>query len=166
MGENLGTTYHFPSGQTAAGWHTYGMSWQPGSVHFYIDDPANIYARYTPASLSSLKGAVWPFDSGNGRFFILNLAVGGSWPGNPNRSTPFPAEMLVDYVRVYSYGNPVQAIAAPASRYKAWHDEVIDPGRHPLTRPAPADQDAVAGHPLPQGGEGWAFTQTLRAREE
>jgi beta-glucanase (GH16 family) len=111
MGENLGTTYHFPSGQTAAGWHTYGMSWQPGSVQFYIDDPANIYARYTPASLSSLKGAVWPFDSGNGRFFILNLAVGGSWPGNPNRSTPFPAEMLVDYVRVYSYGNP-----APASR--------------------------------------------------
>jgi beta-glucanase (GH16 family) len=112
VGENLGTTYHFPSGQTAAGWHTYGMSWQPGSVQFYIDDPANIYATYTPASLSSLKGAVWPFDSGNGRFFILNLAVGGSWPGNPNSSTPFPAEMLVDYVRVYSYGN---AAPAPSS---------------------------------------------------
>jgi beta-glucanase (GH16 family) len=113
--ENLGTRYSFPSGQTAAGWHTYGMIWQPRSVQFYIDGPANIYATYTPASLSSLKGAVWPFDSGNGRFFILNLAVGGSWPGKPNSSTPFPAEMLVDYVRVYSYGNPAQAIAARAS---------------------------------------------------
>jgi len=106
-GQNLGTTYHFPSGQTAADWHTYGMIWQPGSVQYYIDDPANIYATFTPASLTSLTEAAWPFDSGNAQFFILNLAVGGSWPGNPNGSTPFPSETLVDYVRVYAYGNPV-----------------------------------------------------------
>jgi beta-glucanase (GH16 family) len=105
-GENLGTKYNFPSGQTAAGWHTYGMIWQPGSVQYYIDDPGNIYATYTPASLNSLTGAVWPFDSGNAQFFILNLAVGGSWPGSPNSSTPFPSETLVDYVRVYALGNP------------------------------------------------------------
>jgi beta-glucanase (GH16 family) len=35
-------------------------------------------------------------------FLILNLAVGGSWPGAPNATTPFPAKMLVDWVRVYS----------------------------------------------------------------
>jgi beta-glucanase (GH16 family) len=105
-GQYLGTRYNFPSGQTAAGWHTYGMIWQPGSVQYYIDDPGNIYATYTPASLNSLTGAVWPFDSGNAQFFILNLAVGGSWPGSPNSTTPFPSETLVDYVRVYALSNP------------------------------------------------------------
>jgi hypothetical protein len=40
-------------------------------------------------------------------------------------------------------------------------DEVTDPGRDPLTRPAPADEDVVAVHPRPQGGEGWAFMQPL-----
>jgi beta-glucanase (GH16 family) len=73
-------------------------------VQYYIDDPANIYATYTPASLASLSGAVWPFDSGNAQFFIINLAVGGSWPGSPDNTTPFPSQALVDYVRVYSYG--------------------------------------------------------------
>jgi beta-glucanase (GH16 family) len=44
---------------------------------------------------------VWPFDSGPG-FIILNLAVGGDWPGSPDAGTPFPSQMLVDYVRVYT----------------------------------------------------------------
>jgi len=111
-GANLGTTYDFPSGQTAATWHSYGMIWQPGSIQYYIDDPTNIYATYTPASLNSLPGAVWPFDSGNAEFFIVNLAVGGSWPGPPNASTPFPSPTLVDYIRVYAYGSAAPAIAA------------------------------------------------------
>jgi beta-glucanase (GH16 family) len=101
----LATTFYFPSGQTAAGWHTYGMIWQRGSIQYYIDNPGNIYATYTPASLESLTGAEWPFDSGNGQFIIFDLAVGGDWPGPPNSSTPFPSEMLVDYVRVYALGD-------------------------------------------------------------
>ncbi len=55
-----------------------------------------------PSSVSGLSGAVWPFDAGQANFIILNLAVGGSWPGSPNSSTPFPAQMLVDYVRIYT----------------------------------------------------------------
>jgi beta-glucanase (GH16 family) len=101
-GSNLGTTYNFPANQTAAQWHTYGMIWAPGSVKYYIDDPTQPYATYTPASLTSLSGAVWPFDGGQGNFIILNLAIGGSWPGAPNSTTPFPSEMLVDYVRIYT----------------------------------------------------------------
>lgn len=100
-GSNLGTQYSFPSGQTAAGWHTYGMIWQKGSISYYIDDSTKPYATYTPSSVSGFSGAVWPFDSGP-QFLILNLAVGGSWPGSPNASTTFPAQMLVDYVRIYS----------------------------------------------------------------
>ncbi len=100
-GANLGTNYYFPSGQTAAGWHTYGMIWKPGSISYYVDNPASPYATYTPASLNSLSGAVWPFDTGPS-FLILNVAVGGSWPGSPNSTTPFPSQMVVDYVRIYT----------------------------------------------------------------
>jgi beta-glucanase (GH16 family) len=100
-GSNLGTIYDFPSGQNAAGWHTYGMIWQKGSVSYYIDDYTKPYATYTPSSIAGFTGAVWPFDAGP-QFLILNLAVGGSWPGSPNASTTFPAQMLVDYVRIYT----------------------------------------------------------------
>jgi len=98
----LGTKYSFPSGQTAGGWHTYGMIWSPGTVAYYIDDSAHPYVTFTTASLSGFSGAVWPFDGSQSNFILLNLAIGGDWPGAPNGTTPFPSEMLVDYVRIYS----------------------------------------------------------------
>jgi beta-glucanase (GH16 family) len=100
-GTGLGTQYNFPSGQTAAQWHTYDMVWSNGTVSYSID--GNTYANYTPSSLTPLNdGAVWPFDAGQANFIILNLAVGGDYPGSPDSSTPFPSEMLVDYVRIYT----------------------------------------------------------------
>jgi beta-glucanase (GH16 family) len=101
-GTGLGTVVNFPSGQTAAGWHTYGMIWSPGSVAYYIDNPAQPYITYTAANLKTLPSAVWPFDAGQSNFIILNLAVGGNWPGSPNSTTPFPSEFLIDYVRIYA----------------------------------------------------------------
>lgn len=101
-GSNIGGTYNFPSGQTAAQWHTYGMIWSPSSVKYYIDDPTHPYATFTPSSISGFSGATWPFDGGQSNFIIINLAIGGSWPGSPNGTTPFPSEMLVDYVRIYT----------------------------------------------------------------
>lgn len=100
-GTGLGKQYDFPTG-SAADWHTYGMIWAPGSVQYYIDNPSNVYASFTPASLSGLSGAVWPFDAGQSNFIILNLAIGGSWPGPPDQTTPFPSEMQVDYIRIYT----------------------------------------------------------------
>ena len=98
-GVPLGTVYALPSGRNvAAEFHTFGLLWSPGKVQYYVDDPAHPYATFTPADLP--KGAVWPFD--DGRYFVLlNLAVGGTWPGPPTASTASPLEMLVDYVRVY-----------------------------------------------------------------
>lgn len=85
--------------------HIYGMIWSPGKVQFYVDKPSNIYATLTPSDLP--KGATWPFD--HGKFFIiLNLAVGGTWPGNPDATTHFPAQMLVDWVRVYQDSAPAK----------------------------------------------------------
>ncbi len=101
-GANLGTVYPFPGGETAADWHTYGMIWKPGSVAYYVDDPTHPYVTYTTASLSGLSGAVWPFDAGQSNFLLINLAVGGSWPGSPDGTTVFPSELDVDYVRIYT----------------------------------------------------------------
>ncbi len=53
------------------------------------------YATVTPKDLPG----TWVFD--HPFFIILNVAVGGGWPGSPNSTTVFPQEMLVDYVRVY-----------------------------------------------------------------
>jgi len=100
-GPNIGMEYQFPTGQTAAQWHTYGVTWSKGSVSYYVDDPSSPYVTYTPSSLTSLSGAAWPFDNGP-NFLIMNLAVGGDYPGAPNSSTPFPSDMLVDYVRIYT----------------------------------------------------------------
>lgn len=98
----LGTTYYFPAGVTAATFHTYGMIWSPGSVSYYVDNPnPPYYATYAPADVTGI-GGVWPFDAGQSNFILLNLAIGGDWPKAPDSTTPFPSEMLVDYVRVYT----------------------------------------------------------------
>lgn len=91
-----GEKYH-PSGFSAADWHIYGMIWTKGQVQFYVDDPLNVYATFTPATF----GNPWPFDAGP-QFIILNLAIGGDWPGNPDATTVFPGDMQVDYVRIYT----------------------------------------------------------------
>ena len=86
-----------------AAFHTYGVIWSPGKVQYYVDDPGHPYAMYTRADLPA--GAVWPFDDGK-YFVLLNLAMGGDWPGPPAASTPATEEMLVDYVRVYQDAAP------------------------------------------------------------
>ena len=102
-GTNLGKQFQFPAGQNAAQWHTYGMIWKPGSVSYYVDNPAQPYITFTPANVNALPGAAWPFDGGQSNFILMNLAIGGSFPGPPDNTTPFPSEMLIDYVRIYTY---------------------------------------------------------------
>jgi beta-glucanase (GH16 family) len=105
-GSNLGSQYSFPAPQTAGtAFHTYDMVWKPGSVQYFIDDATftHPYASFTPSSLNSLPGAAWPFDSGQANFILLNLAIGGIYPGPPDPlHTPFPSTMLIDYVRIYT----------------------------------------------------------------
>ena len=99
-GTAIGTEYDLPNNaKFGDAFHTFGILWSPRLIKFYVDSPTNVYATYTPKSLP--QGAVWPFDAGK-FFFILNVAVGGAWPGPPDKTTVFPQEMLVDYVRVYA----------------------------------------------------------------
>jgi beta-glucanase (GH16 family) len=75
--------------------HLYAVEWEPNAIRFYVDK--DLYATRTPADLP--KGAKWVYD--HPFFLLLNVAVGGDWPGNPDATSVFPQTMLVDYVRVY-----------------------------------------------------------------
>jgi beta-glucanase (GH16 family) len=98
-----GKPYHFPPGQTIQGYHIYGLIWSEQQISFFVDDPKNIFATYTRSYVQS-HSETWAFD--HPFFLILNLAVGGDWPGKPDSTTVFPASMIVDYVRVYQLENP------------------------------------------------------------
>lgn len=89
--------FALPAGQKFADdFHLYAVEWEPGVVRFYVD--TNLYATFTQAQWPA--GGTWVFD--HAFFLLLNVAVGGNWPGSPDNTTQFPQQMLVDYVRVYT----------------------------------------------------------------
>jgi len=95
---NLGGKYTL-SGTDVTAMHAYGAIWSPGMVQFYVDDPTKVFFVGTASDMKS--GQTWAFD--HSFFLLLNLAIGGdgSWPGPPDATTPSPAVMTVDYVRIY-----------------------------------------------------------------
>ena len=89
--------FSLPAGQNFANdFHLYAVEWEPGTVRFYVD--SNLYATFTQSQWPA--GGTWVFD--HPFFIVLNVAVGGDWPGSPDTTTIFPQQMLVDYVRVYT----------------------------------------------------------------
>ncbi len=94
--KSLGAPYALPGGSISDDFHLFAVEWEPNEIRFYVD--GRLYETRTPADLP--PGARWVFD--HPFFLILNVAVGGNWPGRPDASTKFPQQMLVDYVRVYS----------------------------------------------------------------
>jgi beta-glucanase (GH16 family) len=101
----LGQNFTFPGGVDVTSFHTYGAIWSPNMVQFYVDDPNNVFFIRTANDVPGGAGQ-WVF---NHPFINLtNLAVGGSFPGNPDATTPSPAIMLVDYIHYYQAA-PLQA---------------------------------------------------------
>ncbi|MEL6922461.1 MAG: family 16 glycosylhydrolase, partial [Bacteroidota bacterium] len=72
--------------------HEFAIEWEEGEIRWYVDDL--LYSTITRNQISP-----WPFDQNF--HFLLNVAVGGNWPGSPDGTTSFPQTMEVDYVRVY-----------------------------------------------------------------
>ncbi|MEV6654336.1 ricin-type beta-trefoil lectin domain protein [Streptomyces sp. NPDC051219] len=102
----IGAAYTLPGGQAFAdAFHTFAVDWSPGSVAWSVD--GTVYQRRTPADLG---GRTWVFNKPF--FLILNLAVGGYWPGDPDNTTVLPQQLVVDHVRV-STGDDAPATAGP-----------------------------------------------------
>lgn len=94
--QGIGAPFSLPGDERfAADFHLFAVEWEPDAVRWYADGKQ--YHSVTPASLP--PRTKWVYDKPF--YLLLNLAVGGSWPGNPDQTSEFPQKMLVDYVRVY-----------------------------------------------------------------
>jgi len=95
-GDNVGSqitirsTHPLPST-----FHLYAVEWEPERIRWLLDN--KVFFEATPSDLP--KGAPWVFNTPF--FIVLNVAVGGIWPGPPDGTTVFPQRLQVDYVRVY-----------------------------------------------------------------
>ncbi|MFF1460530.1 family 16 glycosylhydrolase [Streptomyces sp. NPDC058330] len=96
-GGGITASYTLPDGTAFADdFHTFAVDWSPQAITWSVD--GHDYRTRTPADVN---GSKWVFD--HPFFIILNLAVGGDWPGSPDGSTSFPQTMTVDYVRVFAH---------------------------------------------------------------
>lgn len=94
--QSIGEKFELPGGGAFADdFHEYAVVWSPGKIVFEVDGKP--YHEVTPSKLP--KGGKWVFD--HPFYLLLNLAVGGAWPGNPDATTKFPQELVVDWVRVW-----------------------------------------------------------------
>lgn len=95
-------TYQLSGETFADDFHDYSVEWEPGEMRFYVDDNLihTVNDWFTAEEGQDDKPYPAPF---NQNFFVqMNLAVGGTWPGNPDDTTDFDkAEFEIDYVRVY-----------------------------------------------------------------
>lgn len=87
-----GGSYTLSSGTFADDFHTFAIEWDESAITWFVDDIQYHVISITPAALSEFR---------ENFFILLNLAVGGNWPGAPNAATEFPQTLEVDYVRVY-----------------------------------------------------------------
>ncbi|PYO97671.1 MAG: glycosyl hydrolase family 16 [Gemmatimonadetes bacterium] len=91
--QGVTSTYQLSAGSFADSFHVYAVEWESDAIRWYVDD--TLYRTVTPKDLPGR----WVYD--HPFFIILNVAVGGYWPGTPDSTTVFPQTMRVDYVRVY-----------------------------------------------------------------
>lgn len=109
---HAGKDYVLPGGSTIADFHIYALEWEPGEIRWSVD--GQVYSTqsfwWSSAKTDGSKGVnpskeadlnPWPAPFDQSFYLVMNVAVGGQFLGNPDKTTVFPAEMVVDYVRVY-----------------------------------------------------------------
>jgi beta-glucanase (GH16 family) len=92
-GDGIGGNLNVPEGKLKDDFHIFAIEWEENVIRWYFDDKE--YLKLTPEDVPD----EWIFD--HDFFIIMNLAVGGRWPGYPDETTVFPQFLTVDYVRVY-----------------------------------------------------------------
>jgi beta-glucanase (GH16 family) len=101
-GNGIGGPCALPGNPTFAdAFHIYAVEWTTNQIKWFVD--GNQYFSVNTARIPA--GTQWVFTQP--QFIILNVAVGGGWPGYPDGTSAFPQQMLVDYVRVYAPSNLV-----------------------------------------------------------
>ena len=94
-----GASYTTDGWSFANEFHNFALEWEEGEMRWYVD--GNLYQTQTSWRSS---GGPYPAPFDQDFHLLVNLAVGGNWPGDPNASTQFPQELSLDYIRVYQRG--------------------------------------------------------------
>lgn len=92
--QSTSEAYRLNSGTFADNFHEYAVEWDEDEIRWYLDD-----ILYSTKTIADVSPNNWPFD--HEFHMLLNMAVGGNWPGPPDATTTFPQTMEVEYVRVY-----------------------------------------------------------------
>lgn len=87
-----GSSYMLSSGTFSSGYHVFSLVWQPNHLKWYVDGQ-----KFFEVTSRDVSAFPWNLP----QFYIFNVAVGGNWPGNPDATTSFPQQMVIDYIRVY-----------------------------------------------------------------
>jgi beta-glucanase (GH16 family) len=94
--------FNLPNGETFSDdFHVFAVEWESHEIRWYVDDV--LFHSETEWFTSARKDAVYPAPFDQDFYFIMNIAVGGHWPGDPDDTSVFPQMMYVDYVRVHQY---------------------------------------------------------------
>jgi beta-glucanase (GH16 family) len=142
--------YALPSGDFAREFHVFACEWDPGEIRFYLDDTLYFKTSDWFTKGNGFGEVTYPAPFDQDFYMILNLAVGGNWPGNPDDATMFMdnAQLVVDYVKVYQkkeYAEKVEKpVAAKASR-------VVDENGNYVRNPNFSAAEALTD------GKGWDF---------
>ena len=119
-GNPLTGQYALPGGGAFAdAFHTFSVDWSPNQVSWAVDG-----VTYQTKTSAQTNGNPWAFN--HPFFIILNVAVGGQWPGSPDGSTVFPQTMTVDYVRAYASGGTTTPPPAGAGTITGLGGKCVD----------------------------------------
>lgn len=91
-----GGSHTLSTGTLADEYHVFTILWDESSIKWLVNDREFYTVSISPSELSEFHQKF---------FFVINLAVGGNWPGSPDSSTAFPQSMKVDYIRVFQKQN-------------------------------------------------------------
>lgn len=94
--QHSGSNYTLSEGTFADDFHLFTLIWEPERIQWYVD--GMLYQEQTEWQT---RNSDYPAPFNHKFYLIINLAVGGNWPGSPDETTTFPQYLLVDYVRVY-----------------------------------------------------------------
>lgn len=92
-GHRQGAGHQTDNPDLSENWHVYGLEWRANALVWYLDGVEQW--RYAEPGIPDQP-----------MYLIINLAVGGEWPGDPDATTPFPAQFLIDYVRAWQPAAP------------------------------------------------------------
>ncbi len=123
---NISSTQPVYVGDTSTAFHTYGVDWEPTTITWYFDGTA-------------IATAATPSDMNQPMYLLINLAVGGGWPGNPDSTTVFPATMSIDWVRIYASPNTVAVSGTQALSASGTPSTIMGTAATTGTKPPPAD---------------------------